>query len=270
MVIESLWCNLKHRHLHKFNCPWLDLVTHVIISDVLPRVQRTLEYVQGLRQVGWPKELAGWKTDFRADWMDMAQSDEHWLVEKELKWLKAPKKTKGHNEQLAKIAKEENHPCEKYLTEIDHWTCSCPAYLISQFLLCKHLVRKADKLLNNQPHHEPVFFANMKRQHYPPYYSIEGIHFEADQEETQVRESEIRVLGRELRQPQQESNTGRRHSEVLESPASQANKETEVVEKVAHDKDIGGNDGEESCEDEGSGLDIEENPEAERVSSTAD
>ena len=43
MVIESLWHNLKHRHLHEFNCPQLDLVTHVIISDVLPCVQRTLE-----------------------------------------------------------------------------------------------------------------------------------------------------------------------------------------------------------------------------------
>jgi hypothetical protein len=98
MVVESLWRNLKHKHLHEFNRPRLDLVTHVIISDILPRVQRTLEYVQGLRRVGWPKELAGWKTDFRADWMDMARSDEHRLVEKELKWLKAPKKTKGRNE----------------------------------------------------------------------------------------------------------------------------------------------------------------------------
>ena len=191
-------------------------------------------------------------------------------MEKELKWLKAPKKTKGCSERLAKIAEEENHPRGKYLTKIDCWTCSCPAYLISRFLLCKHLIRKADELLNNWPHCKLVFFANMKRQHYPPYYSIEGIHFEADQEETQVQESKIGVLGHELRQPQQESNTGRRHSEVLESPASQANKETEVVEKVAHDKDIRGNDGEESCKDEGSGLDIEENPEAECVSSTAD
>ena len=105
MVVESLWCNLKHRHLHEFNCPRLDLVTHIIISDVLPCVQRTLEYIQGLRWVGWPKELAGWKTDFCADWMDMARSDEHRLVEKELKWLRAPKKTKGHNE-LAKIARK--------------------------------------------------------------------------------------------------------------------------------------------------------------------
>ncbi|KAF8225767.1 hypothetical protein L208DRAFT_1304925, partial [Tricholoma matsutake] len=94
MVVESLWHNIKHRHLHEFNCPQLDLVAHVIILDVLPWVQRTLEYVQGLRWVGWPKELAGWKTDFSTDWMDMARSDEHWLVEKELKWLKAHKKTK--------------------------------------------------------------------------------------------------------------------------------------------------------------------------------
>jgi hypothetical protein len=38
----------------------------------------------------------------------MGCCDEHRLVEKELKWLKAPKKTKGRNERLAEIAEGEN------------------------------------------------------------------------------------------------------------------------------------------------------------------
>ena len=70
-------------------------MTHNIISDVLPCVQHTLDYVQGLRCIGRAKELAGWKTDLCGDWVDMGCCDEHWLVEKELKWLKAPKKDKG-------------------------------------------------------------------------------------------------------------------------------------------------------------------------------
>jgi hypothetical protein len=103
MIVESLWRNLKHRDLQEFNRPRLDLVTHIIISDVLPRVHMTLDYIQNLRRIGRPKALAGWQTDFRADWVDMSHSDEYRLVEKELKWLKAPKKTKGRNERLETI-----------------------------------------------------------------------------------------------------------------------------------------------------------------------
>ena len=97
------------------------------------------DYIKNLRRVGRPKI---WQTDCRADWVDMSHSDEYCLI-KELKWLKAPKTTKGRSEQLAEIADEENRPRGEYLTEIDRWTCSCSTYLlISRFLLCKHQVRE--------------------------------------------------------------------------------------------------------------------------------
>jgi hypothetical protein len=38
MVVESLWCHLKHRDFHEFNRLQLDLVTHIIIMDILPCV----------------------------------------------------------------------------------------------------------------------------------------------------------------------------------------------------------------------------------------
>jgi hypothetical protein len=91
----------------------------------------------------------------------------------------------------------------------------------------------------------------MKWQH---YYSIEGIHFEADQEETPAPERKIWVLGRELRQPQQESNTGRTPSEDLESEASQVNKETDVVDKAVHDQCTG----EENVTEEEDGHELED------------
>ncbi|KAF8222414.1 hypothetical protein L208DRAFT_1187880, partial [Tricholoma matsutake] len=103
MIVESLWCNLKHQDLQEFNQPHLDLVMHIIISDVLPRVRMTLNYIQNLRHIGRPKALAVWQTNFHADCMDMSHSDEYRLVKKELKWLKARRKTKGHNERLVEI-----------------------------------------------------------------------------------------------------------------------------------------------------------------------
>ena len=56
------------------------------------------------------------------------------------------------------------------------WTCSCPAYLISRFLLCKHLVREANNKLSNKPLTDLKFFLNLRRHHYPPFYLIPGIH----------------------------------------------------------------------------------------------
>ena len=179
MVVESLWRNIKHRDLAEFNRPRLDLVTHIVITSVLPRVQRRLAYIRGLRRIGRATALVGWQVDFRADWLDMSRSDEQRLVEKELKWLKAPAKTKGRTERLAEIAEEESRPNGIYQTDLQRWTCSCPAYLISRFLLCKHLVRKANKVLKDAPLTSLQFFAELRRDHYPPFYSIVGIHYKA-------------------------------------------------------------------------------------------
>ena len=246
MIVESLWRNLKHRDLQEFNRPRLDLVTHIIISDVLPRVRMTLDYIQNLRRIGRPKALAGWQTDFRADWVDMSHSDEYRLVEKELKWLKAPKKTKGRNERLAEIAEEESRPRGEYLTEIDRWTCSCPAYLISRFLLCKHLVRKANEVLDNAPITSLTFFANLRRQCYPPYYSIEGIHFDKATEE-EHEEGPIRVLGRDLMRS--ESSESNRHSssspdaDDLNTEIEEENSSTTAEVDTGEDREVQNTEG---------------------------
>jgi hypothetical protein len=109
----------------------LDLVTHLVVTNVLPRVRRCIAYVRGLRQIGRAKALAGWQSDFKAKWVDLSKTDEHRLVEKELEWLQKPKKTKGHTERLAQIEEEKNRPNGTYITDVNRWTCSCPSYLIS-------------------------------------------------------------------------------------------------------------------------------------------
>jgi hypothetical protein len=110
MIVESLWKNIKHRDLAEFNRPRLDLVTHLVITGVLPRALWTLAYVRGLRRIGRPKALAGWQSDMWADWLDFSKPDEHRLIAKELEWRKLPQNTKGHAEHLAQIAEEEEHP----------------------------------------------------------------------------------------------------------------------------------------------------------------
>ncbi|KAJ6537913.1 hypothetical protein B0H19DRAFT_860802, partial [Mycena capillaripes] len=122
-----------------------------VISNVLPRVKRRLKYIRGVRQVGRASTIAGWQRDFRTDWLDLGRTDEHRLVEKELMMLKTAKNKKNRAERLDQIAAEVEREPGEYSTLIEDWVCSCPAFLISRFLLCKHLVREANKKLNNKP-----------------------------------------------------------------------------------------------------------------------
>lgn len=165
MIAESLFKNLKHRDLAEFNRPRLDLVVNVVISNVLPRAQRTLDYIRGMRRKGRPSALARWQVDFKAAWMDMSKTDEQRVVEKQLKWLRKPAKTKGRTERLAELDEEERRPQGTYKTDIERWTCSCPSYLISCFLLCKHLVRAANIALQDEPLTSLAFFHKLRRNH---------------------------------------------------------------------------------------------------------
>ncbi|KAJ7448910.1 hypothetical protein FB451DRAFT_1238776 [Mycena latifolia] len=99
MVVESMWKHLKRRDLAQFNRPRLDLVTHLVLTSLLPRVKRTLDYVRGLRRIGRPQALAGWQVDAKAEWVDKSRSDEHRRVAKELQILKSAPGTKGRATQ---------------------------------------------------------------------------------------------------------------------------------------------------------------------------
>jgi hypothetical protein len=198
MIVESLWKHLKHRDLANYNRPRLDLVTHLVIENVLPRVRRRIAYIRGLRRIGRAKALASWQMDFRVEWLGLGKTDEHRLVEKELEWLRKPKKTKGRAERLTQIEEEKNRPKGMYITDINRWTCSCPSYLISRFLLCKHLVRAANRILKDKPLDCLDFFSTLRRNHYPPYYSVPGIHTDATIQaipDDSTADTNIRVLG---------------------------------------------------------------------------
>ncbi|KAJ7743489.1 hypothetical protein DFH07DRAFT_749939, partial [Mycena maculata] len=176
MVVESLWKHLKHRDLAQFNRPRLDLVTYLIITNVLPRVARTLAYVLGNRRFGRPKELAAWQVDMKSMSLDMSRSDEHRLTERQLKCLKSARNTKGRAERLELLEAEDTRERGTYHTDIRRWTCNCPSFAPNRFLICKHLVREANKQLRDLPLSSLQFFLDLRRHHYPPFYHIPGIH----------------------------------------------------------------------------------------------
>jgi hypothetical protein len=52
MVVENLWKHLKHRELAYYNRPRLDLVTHIVIGTLLPRIKQTLADILDQRRSG--------------------------------------------------------------------------------------------------------------------------------------------------------------------------------------------------------------------------
>ncbi|KIJ33965.1 hypothetical protein M422DRAFT_783012 [Sphaerobolus stellatus SS14] len=131
---------------------------------------------RGAWRKGRPQQLAAWQKDFKHDWVDMSKPDLQRSLEIGLEWQKKPLKTKGRAERLADIESDRARPRGIYHTDLTRWTCSCPAYLISRFLLCKHLVRKANEQLKLESKTSLKFFKQLRRQHYPPFYHIDGIH----------------------------------------------------------------------------------------------
>ncbi|SJL10785.1 uncharacterized protein ARMOST_14179 [Armillaria ostoyae] len=186
MVVESLWRQMKHRDLPQFNRPRLDLVTHVVLKFLLPRIKRTMDYLRGWRRIGRPQSLASWQESFKKDWHDMGKPDEQRLIKKELDYLKnTSMKPKIRAERLAKIRAEETRPRGPF-----------PLVQASR-------VREPNKKTSNAPLHNLRFFLDLRRNHYPPYYSIPGIHRDTageDVENVETTEVHMLLLGRSRRQ----------------------------------------------------------------------
>jgi hypothetical protein len=177
MIVESLWRVIKHQDLRLFSKPRLDLVAYILINNVIPRATLRLREIKGQRRIGRQNILLDWQSAFRTYWIDFSRPDEIRHVAKELKIRKSSiGNLKGREEQLALLEEEKSREAGQYYTDVKKWTCSCQSFLISRFLLCKHLVRETHKILGCSLNFNHTFFANLKRHHYSPFYHIPGIH----------------------------------------------------------------------------------------------
>ena len=119
-------------------------------------------------------------------------------MQKELAIRRSDLKGIERAERLAQIAEEEKRNPGTHHTSIDKWTCSCPSYLTSRFLLCKHLVRQANISLSNKPCTDLRFFSKLCRARHAPFYSIPGIHgpeLEENNRESEDEQTNILILG---------------------------------------------------------------------------
>ena len=130
MIVESHWRKLKHDYLHKFNRPRIDLVVWVLLTKAIPD---SLVRMRALLSQDHRQAIASWRKAFKREWKKLTIRSE--------------------------VIEDPIH------TNPVHWTCGCPYFINSRFLICKHLLFFYEPILN------PVrFFREVRRQRFPPFW----------------------------------------------------------------------------------------------------
>ena len=138
MIVESHWRKLKHDYLHKFNRPRIDLVVWVLLTRAIPD---SLVRMRALLSQDHRRAIASWRKAFKREWKKLTIRSE--VIE---------------------------DPIQRYHTNPAQWTCACPIFINSRFLICKHLLFFYEPIL------DPVrFFREVKRQRFPPFWIEKGL-----------------------------------------------------------------------------------------------
>jgi hypothetical protein len=123
---------MKGDYLHHFSLPRLDLLAWVLITKLVLTYYRKLEVM--LNDMGRFCELPKWRRDFKVE------------------WKKAMRKP---------ITMPLN---KKYQPDVKQFVCTCPQFIVSWFLICKHLVQLFHPV-------NPHFFLKVSRNRTVPFWS---------------------------------------------------------------------------------------------------
>ncbi len=126
------WRRIKHDYLHHFHQPRIDLLVWILVVKLAPTYYQKLAV--RLNDIGRFRELATWRKDFKSDWK---------------KCLRTP------------ITLPLN---DAYRPDPYKWVCTCPAFVTSRFLFCKHLVQAVKPV-------PPIFFLTVTRNRTVPFWS---------------------------------------------------------------------------------------------------
>jgi hypothetical protein len=132
MIVESHWRKLKHDYLHRFNRPRIDLVIWILTSRAIPQA---IVRMEAIRNGDSRKGNASWRKQFKKQW----KKDEN----------------KG----------AEPESIQRYHTNPALWTCACDAFLLSRFLICKHIVHCFEPVKDRV-----AFFSRIRRRRCQPFW----------------------------------------------------------------------------------------------------
>ncbi|PVF93533.1 hypothetical protein CPB86DRAFT_96189, partial [Serendipita vermifera] len=131
MICESHWRRIKHDYLTHNHQPRIDYLAWILIKKLVPVYLDQLD--TRLTYNGRYRKRATWRKEFKKQWKLCA-----------VKPIEDPDKL-------------EYNP-RPYL-----WVCSCPAFIKSRFLICKHLVQKVHPM-------RPAFFYQVSRERACPVW----------------------------------------------------------------------------------------------------
>jgi hypothetical protein len=125
------WRRIKRDFLHHFHKPRLDLLVWILITKLAPNYYRKLDLL--LNDTGRYRELPSWRKSFKREWKKLA-----------------------------------NTPIEmpinpKYRPDIQRWVCTCPYFVTSRFLVCKHLVQSVGPV-------PATFYLQVRRNRTTPFW----------------------------------------------------------------------------------------------------
>ncbi|KAJ8077382.1 hypothetical protein PM082_001812 [Marasmius tenuissimus] len=214
-------------------------IPRIKTTMIVESTWKALKHLKGLRRQGQSIPLAPWRLSWRATWNAYAKSDCQRSYEKELAELAKKQLTGIERSEAEAEVEAERQPNGRYYTSLEKWVCSCPSYLISRFLLCKHLVRKALEKGIPTP---LAFFQNLQRNHYPPFYILPGINTSIESlpsdDEDEEQEVDMVVIGAG------HSTVRRAHSRASSRASSEFETSSAYEADEIQELLSGGNDGE--------------------------
>jgi len=128
---NSSWRRIKRDFLHHFHKPRLDLLVWILIKKLAPTYYRKLD--QLVHNTGQFRELPSWRKAFKSEWKKLAKTPIDMPIN------------------------------PKYRPDSLKWVCTCPYFVTSRFLVCKHLVQSVGPV-------PPIFFLEVRRNRTTPFW----------------------------------------------------------------------------------------------------
>jgi len=111
--------------------PRCDLLVWILVTKLAPTYYRKLD--QLLRETGRYRELSSWRKGFKKTWRKLEKTYIAILLN------------------------------DAYRPDVKRWICTCPSFVVSRFLVCKHLVQGMRRVPS-------TFFLEADRYREPPFW----------------------------------------------------------------------------------------------------
>lgn len=138
-----------------------------ILVNAVPSLDIHLRQLQRIFRPGSEDMLAEWQRDLKKEWEELGKTDEERAA------------ARPREEGFATVLWDRYEVRSGGTPDFERWTCSCPAYAQSRFMMCKHLVRLRNARLSAMPNFQRIelaLYAGLRRFLTAPFWRIPGIH----------------------------------------------------------------------------------------------